>query len=261
MEYARRTKMVKRPIRRELWSVWFTFRPKVLLYALRGHSERGRTNSEKPYSGIFGISVSVQYRYRTRSITIFGIAYRYRISGIFSSIRYRYPPLVCCGVFWSEILASTVNAVVRWVNHDACLPWLTVAYPMVISMKYPWTTPSVLLWSAFKSSHARGAANVSELLTWRGQYLTRNMTSTKFVRATRQTSLCASTRTIILENIMLNYHIVPHVRSSTAHKKMSQGVQSLPWDDSSVDCCTDGSTWVGPCTWQWGVQVKSCWRS
>ena len=99
MEYARRTKMVKRPIRRELWSVWFTFRPKVLLYALRGHSERGRTNSEKPYSGIFGISVSVQYRYRTRSITIFGIAYRYRISGIFSSIRYRYPPLVCCGVF------------------------------------------------------------------------------------------------------------------------------------------------------------------
>ena len=111
-----------------------------------------------------------RYRYNTDTEPVlFRVSVSHTDTGfpvfIFSSVRYRYPRLVCCGVFCGEILASTVNAVVRWVNHDACLPWLTVAYPMVISMKYPWTTPSVLLWSAFKSSHARGAANVSELLT------------------------------------------------------------------------------------------------
>ena len=63
----------------------------MLFYAVRGHSETGRTNTEIPYSGI---SVSVYYRYRTRFFTSSGIAYRYRISGIFGSVRYRYPSLV-----------------------------------------------------------------------------------------------------------------------------------------------------------------------
>ena len=38
-----------------------------------------------------------------------------------------------------------------------------------------------------ESSHGRGVAKFSELLTWGSQYITRNMTSKEFVRATRPT--------------------------------------------------------------------------
>ena len=69
MEYARRTK-TKMPVKS-----WVVFRCGSLsgrrcccIYAVRGHS----TNTEIPY---------------------FGIAYLYRISGIFGSVRYRYPSL------------------------------------------------------------------------------------------------------------------------------------------------------------------------
>ena len=55
-----------------------------------GHSERGRANTEIPYSGISGISVSV--------LTHFLYEFRYRIpipdSGIFGAGRYRYPSLL-----------------------------------------------------------------------------------------------------------------------------------------------------------------------
>ena len=52
--------------------------------------------------------------------------------------------------------------------------------------------------SAFESSHGRGAAIFAELLKWGAQHLTRNITSKKFVRATRPTLLCTSPKTIIL---------------------------------------------------------------
>ena len=43
-----------------------------------------------------------------------------------------------------------------------------------------------------ESSHGRGAAFLSELLTWGAQYLIRNITPKNFVRTTRPTILCAN---------------------------------------------------------------------
>ena len=74
-----------------------------------------------------------------------------------------------------------------------------------------------------ESSHGRGAAIFADLLTWGAQYLTRNMTSKKFVRATAPTFLCTSPKTIIL--VKLSHKPgVPYVRSSTAHKQLRQKV-------------------------------------
>ena len=51
-------------------------------------------NTEIPDSGISSsVSVVYRYQYRTCFCTSFGIAYRYRNSGVFGSVRYRYPSL------------------------------------------------------------------------------------------------------------------------------------------------------------------------
>ena len=47
-------------------------------------------------------------------------------------------------------------------------------------------------------SHGRGAANVSELLSWGAQYVIRYTTPRKFVRATPSALLCASLETVVL---------------------------------------------------------------
>ena len=52
----------------------------------------------------------------------------------------------------------------------------------------------------YRVSNGRGAAKLSEVLTWGAEYLIRNMTLKKFVRATRPTFLCASPKTIPREN-------------------------------------------------------------
>ena len=80
-----------------------------------------------------------------------------------------------------------------------------------------------------ESSHDRSAAKCSELLTCGVQYLTRHMPSNEFVRATGPTFLRACTKPNILE-ILSYYPGIPHVRSSTAQKHLSQKVQPLPWD-------------------------------
>ena len=70
-------------------------------------------------------------------------------------------------------------------------------------------------------------------MTLGAQYLTRNTTFKKFVvRATQPTFLCATPKTDILAKLSY-YPGVPHVRTSTAQKRLSQNVQPLPlpWDD------------------------------
>ena len=54
-----------------------------------------------------------------------------------------------------------------------------------------------------ESSHGMDAAKLSELLTWGAPYLIRNMTTNKFVRATRPTLLFAtsSPNAVALEKI------------------------------------------------------------
>ena len=54
-----------------------------------------------------------------------------------------------------------------------------------------------------KSSHGRGAAQLSELFTWGAQYRIRNMTSKKLFRASRPTLQCASPTTIIVVKLSL----------------------------------------------------------
>ena len=57
----------------------------------------------------------------------------------------------------------------------------------------------------------------------------------KFFGATRSTFLCASLK--IFPVVKLSYTPgVPHVRSSTAQKRLSQKVQPLPWDEVCRRC-------------------------
>ena len=71
-----------------------------------------------------------------------------------------------------------------------------------------------------------GVQQNSLSFTCGAQFLTANMSSKKFVRATLQTFLCASTKANINIRLgKLSYEPgVPHVRSSTTQKYLSQNV-------------------------------------
>ena len=99
-----------------------------------------------------------------------------------------------------------------------------------------------------ESSHGRGATKLSELLTLGAQCLIRNVTPKKFLRATRPTFLCVSPETIIPG--------VPHVRSSTTQKQLSQKVQPLQWDASKLGIHGSGRVWVNA----WDVFRRTPYR-
>ena len=84
-----------------------------------------------------------------------------------------------------------------------------------------------------ESSHGRGAAEFSELLTWGAQYLIGDMAWTKFIGATRPAFWCASPNIIIRVKLSYWPGALP-VRSSTAQKHLSRKVQPRPCDDSKA---------------------------
>ena len=85
--------------------------------------------------------------------------------------------------------------------------------------------------SCLESSHGRGTANVSELLTWGAQYITRNMTSkNSFARPDQHFYA------LVLQPVHLVKLSLPTGRSSREQLNHSETfepkIATLPWDDS-----------------------------